>query len=71
MANNSLFSGSLTIIQVLLIESNPADARLVVELLSESQTITFDLKHVDRLSTGLEILAQEDRRGPTGPFTPG
>ena len=56
--NNSLFSGPIEIVQVLLIEDNPGDARLIRELLSEAQTITFVTENADRLSTGLARLAQ-------------
>lgn len=47
-------------IQVLLIEDNPGDARLLQELLAESDHNIFKLTHVERLSTGLEHLAGEE-----------
>ena len=56
MTNNLLFSGLLTTIQVLLIEDNAGDARLIRELLSEAKTATFEMQHADRLSSGLERL---------------
>ena len=58
MTNNVLFSGQLSLIQVLLIEDNAGDARLIRELLSEAKATTFNLEHMDRLSTGLARLAQ-------------
>jgi two-component sensor histidine kinase/CheY-like chemotaxis protein len=44
-------------IRVLMIEDNPRDARLIREMLSEVRGTRFNLKCVDKLSTGLEILA--------------
>ncbi len=45
-------------IKVLLIEDNPADARLVKEMLVEAQNTSFDLEWKERLSAGLERLAE-------------
>lgn len=45
-------------IKVLLIEDNPGDVRLLREILSESKNISFEIEHADRLSSGLEHLAQ-------------
>jgi len=45
-------------INVLLIEDNPGDVRLIREMLSRSINISFEIEHADRLSTGLERLAQ-------------
>jgi signal transduction histidine kinase/DNA-binding response OmpR family regulator/GAF domain-containing protein len=42
--------------KVLLIEDNPGDARLIQEMVSEANGAMFDLKRVDRLSTGLKHL---------------
>ena len=44
--------------KVLLIEDNPGDVRLIREMLSESKNISFEIEHADRLSSGLESLAQ-------------
>ncbi|MCX9010788.1 MAG: ATP-binding protein [Candidatus Methanoperedens sp.] len=45
-------------IKVLLIEDNPGDARLIKEMLMEAGNISFDLEWRDRLSAGLERLAE-------------
>ncbi len=47
-------------IRILLIEDNPGDARLIRELLTAAEGASFDLEHVDRLSTGLTRLARGD-----------
>ncbi len=44
------------IMKVLLIEDNPGDTRLIQEMVSDADGATFDLEHVDRLSTGLKHL---------------
>ncbi|MBU0987232.1 MAG: PAS domain S-box protein, partial [Proteobacteria bacterium] len=44
-------------INILLIEDNPGDARLIRELLTEAGTAMFTLEWVDQLSTGLKRLA--------------
>jgi sigma-B regulation protein RsbU (phosphoserine phosphatase) len=44
-------------INVLLIEDNPGDARLYREMLAEARDPAFELQWVDRLSKGLERLA--------------
>jgi PAS domain S-box-containing protein len=46
--------------QVLLIEDNPGDARLIREMLHEGDPDHFQLAHVDRLSAGLDRLAAGD-----------
>ncbi|HYL56325.1 MAG TPA: response regulator [Gemmatimonadales bacterium] len=43
-------------ITVLLVEDNPGDARLILELLGEVQSQTFDLERVDRLEDALARL---------------
>ncbi len=45
-------------VQILLIEDNPGDARLVKEALREETSLAFNLLWVDRLSKGLEVLGQ-------------
>jgi PAS domain S-box-containing protein/putative nucleotidyltransferase with HDIG domain len=49
-----------TPINVLLIEDNPGDARLIQELLAEGGGTRFALECVDRLSTGLARLVAND-----------
>jgi signal transduction histidine kinase len=44
--------------KILLIEDNPGDARLIREMLTESIGARFHLECVERLSAGLERLAQ-------------
>ena len=46
------------IIRVLLIEGNPGDARLIQEMLAGAEGVLFDLECTDRLSSGLERLAE-------------
>ncbi|MFZ5996937.1 MAG: putative bifunctional diguanylate cyclase/phosphodiesterase [Nitrospirota bacterium] len=45
-------------ITVLLIEDNPADARLIGEMLSEARGAVFNLETAERLSSGMERIAQ-------------
>lgn len=55
-------SQSINSIHALLIEDNPGDARLIREMLRESTasgTASVQLRHADRLSTGLEQLHTE------------
>ncbi|MCF6157118.1 MAG: PAS domain S-box protein [wastewater metagenome] len=47
-------------ISVLLIEDNPGDARLIKEMMKESGTTYFEFEHADRLSSGLEMLANHE-----------
>jgi two-component system cell cycle sensor histidine kinase/response regulator CckA len=45
-------------IRVLLVEDNPGDARLLAELLSETDAGHLKLEHVERLSTALDRLPE-------------
>ncbi|MBW2265845.1 MAG: response regulator [Deltaproteobacteria bacterium] len=45
-------------VNILLFEDNPGDARLIKLYLAEGGQALFTLKRADRLSTGLELLAQ-------------
>ena len=45
-------------VRALLIEDNPGDARLIREMLAEGGDASFHLEHVDRLSAGLECVAE-------------
>jgi DNA-binding NarL/FixJ family response regulator len=47
-------------ISVLLNEDNPADARLIRELLDEEPGERFELTHATELETGLDRLAHKD-----------
>lgn len=47
-------------LKILLIEDNPGDVRLIREMLAEAKNGPFDLECADRLSTGLERLAEGD-----------
>ena len=42
---------------VLLIEDNPGDARLIEEMIREEPSAPFNLHYVDRLASGLEHLS--------------
>jgi len=46
-------------IRVLLVEDNPGDARLLVELVRDTDASRLRLEHVDRLSTALDRLSSE------------
>jgi len=43
---------------VLLIEDDPADAQLIMEILREEQESAMEIMHVDNLARGLEALAR-------------
>ncbi|MBE3089651.1 MAG: MEDS domain-containing protein [Actinobacteria bacterium] len=47
-------------ITILIIEGNPADARLIKETLAEGNSGAFDLKYADRLLDGLKKISEED-----------
>jgi len=46
-------------LNVLLVEDNPGDARLVREMLSESPSPSFSLTHVRHLEAALDLVNQE------------
>jgi C4-dicarboxylate-specific signal transduction histidine kinase len=46
-------------INVLLVEDNPGDARLVQLALTEGQSVSFNTKHVDRVSAAFQCLKQQ------------
>ena len=43
-------------IKVLLIEDNPADARLIQIMLAEARALSYDFSWVDSLTVGIERL---------------
>ena len=43
---------------ILLVEDNPGDRRLICEMLAEAKGITFAIKQADRLQAGLEYLGE-------------
>ena len=45
-------------INVLVVEDNPGDVRLIREMLAEANESSFNVEHVNQLSTGLERLTQ-------------
>jgi len=45
-------------VRVLLIEDNPGDARLIRELLADTNNVPFDLRCANRLLTGVEVLGE-------------
>ena len=45
-------------IQVLLVEDNPGDARLIRETLSETNPDQFELVYAERLDSALELVDQ-------------
>jgi two-component system, cell cycle sensor histidine kinase and response regulator CckA len=47
-------------IKILLVEDNPEDAVLVREMLSETNTVRFDLIHFDRLGQTIQFLKNEN-----------
>ncbi|KRF10233.1 hypothetical protein ASG89_01470 [Paenibacillus sp. Soil766] len=46
-------------IKVLLIEDNPGDARLIREVLSDTDHLNVELKWVDQLETGIELITKD------------
>jgi serine phosphatase RsbU (regulator of sigma subunit) len=51
-------AGTATL-QVLLVEDNPGDARLIREMLKESGEVRFELTGADRLDRGVELLDRD------------
>ncbi len=49
--------GGMPHVNVLLIEDDPGDARLIMEMLAESKSAVFNMELANRLSTGLAHLA--------------
>jgi diguanylate cyclase (GGDEF)-like protein len=47
------------LIRILLVEDNPADARLMAEYLADAGAARVDLQHADRISTALKILNEQ------------
>ncbi len=47
-------------IEILLIEDNPGDARLIKEYLSDDKNLTFNLQMCERLAPGIEIVENEN-----------
>ncbi len=47
-------------IEILLIEDNPGDARLIKEYLSDDKNLTFNLQMCERLVPGIEIVESEN-----------
>ena len=47
-------------VEVLLVEDNPGDARLVREALAQVQSRRFNLTHVDRLEDALRRLERDE-----------
>jgi DNA-binding response OmpR family regulator len=43
-------------IKVMMIEDDPGDARLIKEMLADAKIVSFDFRHADRLSNGLECI---------------
>jgi len=44
---------------ILLVEDNPADARLIVELLADAGAGGYGLQHVERISAALKRLLRQ------------
>ena len=58
METNQKCETQNTILKVLLIEDNPADCRLIREMLSEGRGNTFNLEWAERLQAGLNRLGE-------------
>ncbi len=46
-------------IEVLLIEDNNGDATLILKMLDKSENTKFEVKHTQRLNSGLKLLEKE------------
>ncbi len=57
--NKAEQKNSHKVIRILLIEDNPADARLIKEYLSDVKNTAFEFKNTERLAEGIEILENE------------
>jgi signal transduction histidine kinase len=53
------YADKLKLINILLIEDNPGDARLINEYLTDSKHINFNLTVAERLSKGIEYIENE------------
>ncbi|OPY24189.1 MAG: transcriptional regulator NarL [Methanobacterium sp. PtaU1.Bin097] len=47
-------------IKILMVEDNPGDARLIIEMLKETDELDFDVSHVVRLDEGLKYLVTKE-----------
>jgi signal transduction histidine kinase len=54
------YNSAPKLIEILLIEDNPGDARLIKEYLSEVKNITFNFQLSERLAEGIEIVESEN-----------
>lgn len=45
-------------INILIVEDNPGDSRLIQEMLSETKGVKFDLKFANRISKGIEYILE-------------
>jgi len=58
MTHSAIRNPKSKIVWVLLIEDNPGDARLIRKMLTKAKVVLFELECANRLSTGLERLAE-------------
>ncbi|MEN6593167.1 MAG: response regulator [Methanobacterium sp.] len=47
-------------IKILMVEDNPGDARLIIEMLKETDELDFDVSHVVRLDEGLKYMVTKE-----------
>jgi signal transduction histidine kinase len=45
-------------VSILLVEDNPGDRRLILEMLADATSMTFDVQYADRLQAAVEYLGQ-------------